>query len=283
VAQKSGESNIKQAKVILPDIIRPNVPQFQRPGALCTDSQLAARACPASSQVGTALVRTPVLPFPLLGPVYIVLKAGTPLPELAVFLRNHGIEVLLRAGNGFSGIRILNTFDGVPDVPQSYFELNIKGGSSGILNAFSDLCATRPLPIINATFTGHSGKRVSSTPRLETDGCASAGGAAITSKSVRMSRKGVVKLRVRCKKGTPASRCKGRLSLRVSKALERKSFAIKRGKAKTLKIKFSSKARKAVRRAKRLRAKATIKLSGPSTLSSSARSSKKTITVKAPR
>jgi hypothetical protein len=188
---------------------------------------------------------------------------------------------LLRAGNGFSGIRILNSFDGLPDVPQSYFELNIKGGSNGILNAFSDLCTTRPLPTIDATFTGHSGKRASSTPRLESEGCSEAAGARIVSKSVTMSKKGVVKVRVSCRKGTPARRCTGRLSLRLSKTLERKSFAIKRGKSKAVKLKFSRKARKAVRRAKHLRAKATVKLRGPTTLSSSARSARKTITVKA--
>jgi hypothetical protein len=283
VTQGSGEGAIKNARVVLPDIIRPNVPQFQKPGALCTDVELATRSCPAASLIGSATVRTPVLPFALTGPVYIVLKSGQPLPELAVFLRHQGIEVLLRAGNGFSGIRILNTFDNVPDVPQSYFELNVKGGPNGILNAFSDLCTTRPLPTIDATFTAHSGKRVSSTPRLESDGCAEGAGAAILSKSVRMTRKGVVKVRVRCRKGTPARRCNGRLSLRVSSALARKSFAIKRGKVKAVKVKLSKKAKRAVRHSKHVRVKATVRLRGLSTLSSSAKNASKTITVKAPR
>jgi hypothetical protein len=278
VSQGRGEANIAKARVILPDIIRPNVPQFQKPGSLCTDAQLAARACPASSLIGTSTVRTPVLPFPLTGPVYIVLKAGNPLPELAVFLRSGGIEVLLRAGNGFSGIRILNTFDTVPDVPQSYFELNVNGGRNGILNAFSDLCKTTSVQPIDGTFTAHSGKRFSTKPELEIEGCTKAG-AAILSKSVNMNRKGVIKLRVGCRKATPA-RCKGRLSLSLAGQSARKSFSIKQGKNRTVKLKLSRKARKAVRKAKRVRARASLKLRGLSTLSASDKRARKTITVR---
>ena len=154
VTQAPGEANIARARVVVPDILRPNVPFFQKPGALCTDAQLAARACPALSQVGTASVITPVLPFKLSGPVYIVLPTGSPLPNLAVLLRGNGLEVMLSAKNGFTGIKILNTFDGLPDVPQARFELNINGGPNGILNAFSDLCTTKPLPIVDATLHG---------------------------------------------------------------------------------------------------------------------------------
>jgi hypothetical protein len=110
---------------------------------------------------------------------------------------------------------------------------------------------------------------------MEFEGCNRAG-AAILSKSVNMSRKGVVKLRVGCRKATP-KRCKGRLSLRLAGASERKSFSIKQGRHKTLKLKLSKKARKAVRKAKHVRAKASLKLRAGITASSTA---SKTITVK---
>lgn len=173
VTQKAGEAAITRARVVVPDLVRPNVPQFQKPGALCNEVQLAARACPALSLIGSAKVKTPLLPFGLSGPVYIVLQAGSPLPKLAVFLRGGGLEVLLNAKNGFQGIQILNTFESIPDVPQSYFELNIKGGSNGILNSFFDLCKRkqRGLPGVAATFTGHNGKVVSSKDKLQVKGC----------------------------------------------------------------------------------------------------------------
>ena len=174
VTQKLGEASISKARVVIPDLIRPNVPQFQKPGALCNDLQLAQRACPELSNIGTARVKTPLLPFGLKGPVYIVLPTGSPLPNLAVFLRGGGLEVLLNARNGFEGIKILNTFDAIPDVPQSYFELNVKGGSNGILNAFFDLCKRKKrgkLPGVDTTFTGQNGKVARSKPRMIVRGC----------------------------------------------------------------------------------------------------------------
>jgi hypothetical protein len=271
VTQSPGEANIAKARVVLPDIIRPNVPQIQKPGALCNDSQLAARACPPLSLIGSANVITPALPFPLSGPVYIVLKAGSPLPNLAIFLRGGGLEVVLSAGNGFEGIKILNTFDAVPDVPQSRFELRVNGGSNGILNAFSDLCDTDPLPTFDARFTGHNGKVATSKPRLETDGCVGAAsvGASIASSSVRVSKRGVASIRLRCRQ---TERCKGRLSLRK---MGSKSFSIRGGKRKTVKIKLSRKNFRALRRRKRMKVRATAKVGDQRT--------RRTITLRAPR
>jgi hypothetical protein len=195
VTQNDGEAAIAKARVVVPNALRPNVPQFQKPGALCSDVQLATRSCPPQSQVGSANVITPLLPFTLNGPVYIVQEAANPLPKLAVLLRGHGLEVVLNARNGFQGIKILNTFDTLPDVPQSRFELKINGGSSGILNAFSNLCkngapkatpsalsakkkkskkkrARKRGPQVEALFTGQNAKSYTTKPRLEVTGCA---------------------------------------------------------------------------------------------------------------
>ena len=101
-----------------------------------------------------------MLPFELTGPVHIVQEIGSVLPKLYVYLRGGGLEVLLKARNSFPGVRTENTFDFVPDVPQSYFELNINGGTDGILNNFDDLCTRRPTRArrqFDATFNGHNG------------------------------------------------------------------------------------------------------------------------------
>ena len=272
VTQSDGEASIKNARVVLPDILRPNVPQFQKPGALCNDAQLAARACPATSQVGTASVITPLLPYKLSGPVYIVLKSGSPLPSLAIYLRGHGLEVILNAQNGFEGIKILNTFDNLPDVPQSRFDLTIKGGSSGILNAFNDLCKTRPLPTFDARFTGHNGKVASSKPRLESSGCvsASSGGIKIVSKRVKV-RNGRAKVALRC---LQARTCRGKLSLKKGRrTYGSHGFSIRAGKKKAVTVKLKSSARSAVAHKKRTRVRATAKLRG-------GRSAKKTLVLR---
>ena len=161
VTQKAGEAAISRARVLLPNILRPNVPFLNEPGALCTDAQAAGAHVPAEvagrqragDHAGPAVrART--------GPVHIVQEIGSILPKLYVYLRGGGFEVLLRARNRITGVRTENTFDFVPDVPQSYFELKINGGNDGLLNNFYDLCDTPADSArrqVDATFNGHNG------------------------------------------------------------------------------------------------------------------------------
>jgi hypothetical protein len=281
VTQEQGEAAIAKARVVVPDIVRPNVPQFNKPGGLCNDAQLASRTCPPLSEVGSAKVVTPLLPFALKGPVFIVQTAASPLPKLAVFLQGGGIEVVLSAKNGFQGIRILNTFDYVPDVPQSYFELAIKGGNNGILNAFANLCnAKSKPPPVDATFTGWNGKTFSTKPPVEIKGCTSSPnrGVSIMTKKAKMSAKGVVKIKLRCLNRT---RCRGRLSLKTAGAvaskrqklaLGSKSFNIPARKKRTIKLKLRSKGRSVVRTRNDLKVRGTTKVGK--------KSRHKTITIK---
>jgi hypothetical protein len=253
VTQTDGEAAIKSARVVVPDILRPNVPRFQKLANLCDGDQLAAHACPASSTIGSARVRTPVLPFELSGPVFAVLERGAPLPKLGVFLRGGGFEIVLVATNGFQGIKILNVFGSLPDTPQSYFELNINAGPTGALIAHDDLCTTNPLPVVEATFTSQGGKVFSEKPLLENNGCneASVASLSIRGKRIRVSRKGVAKIKLRCAKRGPT--CKGRLSF--AKGYGKKSFSIKSNKTGTVKVKLTKKGKRAVFRAKRNKGK----------------------------
>ena len=224
VTQTDGEANIRTARVVVPDILRPNVPRFQKLENLCNGDQLAASACPASSTVGNARVRSPVLPFELSGPVYAVLEQGAPLPKLGVFLRGGGFEIVLIATNGFQGIQILNTFPAVPDAAQSYFELNINPGERSALTG-----ARRPLHHQSAARGPvhlHRPERQGREreARLEAGGCgASVASLSIRNQRVRITRKGVAKIKVRC--GNTGTRCRGRLSLAEATAGSRSRFA----------------------------------------------------------
>jgi hypothetical protein len=228
------------------------------------------RACPKPSLAGSARVITPVLPFQLKGPVYVVQEPGTILPKLYVLLRGKGIEVLLRARNAFQGIRTVNTFDGLPDVPQAYFELSINGGKGGILNAFNDLCKASARPY-DVSFTGQNGKVTKSKPHLKVNGCvkASSVGASIASNTVKVSRKGIAKVNVSCR---DKKACKGRLTL---KGIGKKSFRVKAGKRGSVKVKVSKKGMRKLRKAKRLKTRATSKVGS--------KTSRKTLTLIAPK
>jgi hypothetical protein len=263
VSQDQSEADIKSSQVILPDLLRPNTPEFNIPGGLCTDTQFAQNACPGPSLVGSARVVTPVLPFPLAGPVYVVQEVGSVLPKLYVVLRGRGIEVVLHARNSFlHAIQTINTFDNLPDVPQSQFTLSIRGGPGGILNNFYDACGVAKKHLqFNYSFTGQNGAAVKKTALLEQDGCLKSSSlvASIASRTIKVSRKGVGKLKLRCRAGKT---CKGRVTVSGKGVRAKASFKIKAKKAKSITLKFSKSAVRKVRRAKRLKARGTMTVGG---------------------
>jgi hypothetical protein len=263
VTQGPGEANIKNSQVILPDLLRPNAVQFNVPGGLCSDDQFAQRACPAPSLAGSARVITPVLPFQLSGPVYVVQEIGSVLPKLYVDLQGRGIEVVLRARNSFlHAVKTINNFDGLPDVPQSYFELKIRGGPGGILNNFYDACGIADSHRqYDYTFTGQNGKTVKQSALLEQEGCANTSSLDVSIASSRMviSRKGVGKLKIRC---AGAATCKGSVTVSGKGVKASGRFSIGAHKAKSVKLKFSKGEVKKILKKKRLKSKAAAKLGG---------------------
>jgi hypothetical protein len=268
VTQKAGEAAIAKARVLVPDIVRPNVPFLNEPGALCSDAQAQSRTCPPKSVVGSARVITPVLPFELSGPVNIVQEIGNILPKLYVYLRGGGFEVLLKARNRITGVRTENTFDFVPDVPQSYFELKIEGGKDGLLNNFFDLCKTpadSKSRRVEATFTGHNGAVRSSKFPVRVEGCGSSLAAArLASSRIEVNRKGIAKVKVSCRRKD--GMCRGSLKVKAKGLAAAKSFKIAKRKSRTLKLKFSKSEVKRLRKAKRkqMKGKATTKVGSSS-------------------
>jgi hypothetical protein len=267
VTQADGEADITNARVVLPAILRPNVPFFNQPGALCNDFQAATDTCPAKSRVGNARAFSPLLPYPLSGPVHIVQEVGSVLPKVYVYLRGPTkLEVLLKARNSFlGGRRIINTFEVVPDLPQSYFELNLNGGRNGILNNFADLCKARKKDRqFDATFNAHSGKRFTSKPHLRIRGCEESDlrAASLFGGTVRVSKSGVAKVKVRCKR---SKRCRGRLTLKGKGATGAGKVAIAGKKTRSIKVKFSKSEVRKIRKARRLGANAALKIGDANT------------------
>jgi hypothetical protein len=260
VTQTPGEAAIKRAVVILPETLRPELPTITK--SLCTTPQLNANACPAASIVGNAIAYTPLLPEPLTGPVYLVQdpNINDPLPKIVVRLA--GIASIdLTARNTIQGVRTVNTFASIPDVPVTSFELNIKGGKPGILKNFYELC-DQPSRA-DATFTGQNGKVHVTKPLLQLPNCATSatGGPSIKSSTVTMSQDGYVSLKVRCGSagcatGKASIQTGGRAS--AAKSLGSKSFSVGANKTKTVKIKLSKSARRVVLRRKKISAKAVV-------------------------
>ena len=253
VTQTPGQAAIKRAVVYLPETLRPELPTIQK--SLCTTPQLNANSCPPASIVGDATAYTPLLPEPLSGPVFLVQdpNINDPLPKIVVRLAGM-VSIDLTARNTIEGVRTVNTFASIPDVPVTSFQLNIKGGKPGILKNFYELC-DKPSNA-DATFTGQNGKTYKTKPLLQLPSCEPS----ISSGTVTMNSKGVVNLKVRCGSKGCAD---GRVSIQTGGASAAGTVGSKRislgiNQTTTVKIKLKRSARRAVLKRKKLSAKAVL-------------------------
>ncbi len=87
-------------------------------------------ACPAPSVIGQAIVHTPMLPAPLVGPVYFVSHGGARFPEAVIVLQGDGVtmdmhgQTLIDHDTGITSA----TFAGLPDVPVESVEVSLPAG-----------------------------------------------------------------------------------------------------------------------------------------------------------
>ncbi|MCU1675443.1 MAG: hypothetical protein JWM93_201 [Frankiales bacterium] len=171
VTQPAGQANIKQVQVTLPLSLALD-PDNAR--ALCEFADGLKGTCPATSVIGTATARTPLLDHPLSGKVYFVKgvrqsKTGAlirTLPTLLVQLRGD-IDLDLRATTSVDAkSRLVTTFAPIPDAAVSSFSLKLDGGKHGILvvTAHKDVCNGAQKAALVAA--GYNGKQQKSTVTL---------------------------------------------------------------------------------------------------------------------
>lgn len=138
----------------------------------CAEATYAANpySCPEESEVGTATVRTPVLPEPLTGPAYLVSHGNAAFPNLDLLLEgDHGVRVILESTTEIKDGITTSTFPSIPDVPVSSFELNLPTGPHSALGSYESLCV-KPLfmPIL---VTAQSGAQLKQSLRVSIGSC----------------------------------------------------------------------------------------------------------------
>ncbi len=161
-----GDSNISRVEVALPQGV---LLDQERIGRICSRANYAANTCPEESRVGYAKATTPLLDDPVEGPVY--LKASdNPLPDLAADL-NGQIDIDLfgkidqkQNKKGLNQIR--NTFDVVPDVPVSSFQLTLDGGSDGLLVNSRNICKSKAARKVSISMSAHNNMSLSEKPLI---------------------------------------------------------------------------------------------------------------------
>jgi hypothetical protein len=185
VTQKGiGEAGIEKAEVRLPKSLALDPDNAQ---ALCefadgTKDDLENH-CPKGSIVGRSRATSPLLNDPLVGNVYFVKniridkKSGNEirtLPMIIVALRGEIAINLKGESDTTKDGKLVNTFNGVPDAPVSKFNLNIKGGKTGILavtrtrRSLIHLCAKPRGHVAEADMDGQNGRRHDFDVRMKT-------------------------------------------------------------------------------------------------------------------
>ena len=113
---------------------------------------------------------TPLLPVPLVGPVYLVSHGGAAFPDLVVVLEGYGVRVDLVGAVFISKKGITSTtFANVPDVPVSSFELFLPQGAHSALAATGDLCTSKL--VMPTAFTAQDGAQLRLSTKITVTGC----------------------------------------------------------------------------------------------------------------
>jgi hypothetical protein len=141
LSAREGDANLSRAVVTLPKGLILDQSNIAK---VCTRTQFAANACPDNSRYGFARAFTPLLDKPLEGPVRLR-SSNNILPDLVASL--HGqIDIDVAGKVDTAKGRIRNSFNAIPDVPVSKFELTVKGGKRGILTNSLSLCPKNKKP-----------------------------------------------------------------------------------------------------------------------------------------
>ena len=181
------------------------------------------------------------------------------LPKIYVFLRGRGLEVVLQRAEQLPGRPPDDQhLRGPPRRSTVLFRAEHQRRPDGILNNFEDLCtATKSDRKLDARFFGHSGKVVDSQPMLQIRGCEESDirAASLSSRTIRVSKSGVAKIKVRCKRDR---RCRGRLALRGKGVTGTGKVAIPGRKSRSVRVRFSRVEVRRLRKARRLRTKGVL-------------------------
>jgi hypothetical protein len=169
-APQGTQANVARVKVSLPKQLPSPLKTLQK---ACTEKVFAENpsSCPVASRVGEAHVSTPVLEGGLSGPAYFVSHGGAKYPELIMVLTGEdGVTVQVHGETFISKQGITSaTFNTVPDVPFSGFELTLPQREYPAITANGNLC--KGTLIMPTEFLGQNGVKITQNTKIAVTGC----------------------------------------------------------------------------------------------------------------
>jgi hypothetical protein len=165
---RPGDANFAQVVAALP---RSEFLEQAHIRTICTRTQFAADNCPRGSIYGRARALSPLVDYPVEGPVYLR-SSSNPLPDLVMALKGPAstpveVDVVGRIDSVNGGIR--TSFESTPDIPVSKFVLKMQGGKKGLLVNSRNLCTS--VNRANVKLSAHNGRTANLRPVLK-NGCA---------------------------------------------------------------------------------------------------------------
>jgi hypothetical protein len=161
-------ANIKSVLVTVPKQLPSRLSTLKN---ACLEAVFNANpsSCPSNSRVGTARVKTPVLPDQLSGPAYFVSHGGAAFPDLDLVLSADGVTVILVGNTNISKGVTTTNFASAPDVPFTGFELNLPSGPNSAVAAVGNLC--KQSLVMPTTITAQNGKTMKQNTIVAVSAC----------------------------------------------------------------------------------------------------------------
>jgi hypothetical protein len=163
-----GVANIAKTKVSLPIALPSRLTTIQK---ACVDKVFEANpeSCPEGSNIGTAIIHTPVFNNPLKGPAYLVSHGNAAFPDVEFVLKGEGLTIILDGKTDIKKGITTSAFEALPDAPFTEFETILPEGPHSALGANGDLCK-QPL-IMPTVITSQTGIVITQQTRIRVSGC----------------------------------------------------------------------------------------------------------------
>lgn len=167
LTQTAGQAAASSVKLELPTVLNARLEIVKR---ACPQAAYDAGRCAETARIGSGSAVTSLLRSPLKGSAYFVRNPARGLPDIVVQLRGEVSidligKVTIRKG------ALITTFDTIPDVPLSRFELNLPAKTSPV-STVRGLCAKASrAATARQTLRGQNGKLVTRSARMTIAGC----------------------------------------------------------------------------------------------------------------
>jgi hypothetical protein len=158
---RPGEANTARISVALPKSEFIDQAHFR---TICTRVQFAAKQCPPGSIYGHIKATSPLVDYPVQGPIYLR-SSSHKLPDVVAALRgppSQPIEIDLDGRVDSVGGGIRTTFEAVPDLAVSKAIVTLQGGKKGLFQNSTNIC--KGVHRATLLLDGQNGKAADSAP-----------------------------------------------------------------------------------------------------------------------